>query len=51
LRYEQGTQERTLEIALEMLKEGLSNQVISRVTHLCEQEIEALRQKLKRDKK
>jgi hypothetical protein len=51
LRYQQGTQERTLEIALEMLKEGLSNQIISRVTHLPEQQIEALRQESKRDKK
>lgn len=49
LRFQQGAKETKVEIALEMIKEGLSNQIISRVTHLPEQEIEVLRQKAKKD--
>jgi len=51
LRYQQGTEERTLEITLEMIKKGLDNELISEITKLSIQDIEAIRMKSKSEGK
>jgi hypothetical protein len=51
LRYQQGEKGKAIEVATELIKEGLSSELIGRATKLTLDEIEALRLKLQLRKK